>query len=154
MKSSIIADQSFLGPYHHYSKLKLGDVQDMTFKHTNVGPLYLDNDKRKNIKYNKIIGVKKETLTKHEIIKQLKANKVKNPKSSRDKLKRLCRSNNTATKRSIIDIREGWINKPKGALQLLYERGWIDPGLSHKEYTWYGKKMSLETALRKNPSKD
>jgi hypothetical protein len=30
-------------------------------------------------------------------------------------------------KKTIPIIEEGWCNKPKGALQVLYERGFIDP---------------------------
>ena len=28
-------------------------------------------------------------------------------------------------------VKEGWVNKPKGALQVLFECGWIDPNNIH-----------------------
>ena len=37
------------------------------------------------------------------------------------------------------NIQEGWFNKPKGALQMIYERGWIDPEKPHLYYTLKGK---------------
>lgn len=33
--------------------------------------------------------------------------------------------------KTIDVIQEGWLNKPKGSLQLLFERGWINPDLIH-----------------------
>jgi hypothetical protein len=35
-------------------------------------------------------------------------------------------------------IQEGWANKSKGTVQLLFERGWIDPG-NWKGYTENGR---------------
>ena len=41
-------------------------------------------------------------------------------------------------------ITEGWIGRQKGALQILFERGWIDP--DHiREYTAEGKKESVSS---------
>ena len=39
-------------------------------------------------------------------------------------------------------IQEGWLNKPKGMMQVLWERGWIDPSKSVRDYTVNGKKMN------------
>ena len=72
----------------------------------------------------------------------------------------MCRSNNIPRTTTVPDIEEGLVNKPKGALQLLYERGWIDPHINPKEYTMKGKmdefgnrnmKMSLKSMILCQP---
>ena len=55
------------------------------------------------------------------------------------KSQKLCQKNNIPTSKTIPDIAEGWVNKPKGAFQVLYERGQINPSLDPKEYTMKGK---------------
>ena len=56
-------------------------------------------------------------------------------------------------------IEEGWCNKPKGTLQILFERGWINP-THNKDYTWHGKindlgivneSTSIKALLNKQP---
>lgn len=37
-------------------------------------------------------------------------------------------------------IKEGWAGKPKGMLQILWERGWLDPSVDPQAYTIAGKK--------------
>ena len=43
-------------------------------------------------------------------------------------------------------IDEGWVGKLKGALQILFERGWVDPQ-KIGEYTWKGKDSKNESML-------
>ena len=55
--------------------------------------------------------------------------------------------------KNIPDIAEGWVNKPKGAFQVLYERGWINQSLDPKDYTMKGKldpfgNRNLKTSLK------
>jgi hypothetical protein len=54
---------------------------------------------------------------------------------------------------------EGWVNKPKGLLQILFERGWINPD-NLKQYTENGKmdemgnlkeETSIKLLLQKQP---
>ena len=45
---------------------------------------------------------------------------------------------NVSTTRQVPNIGPGWVNKAKGAFQVLYERGWIDPNQIKKSYTWQG----------------
>ena len=82
------------------------------------------------------------------------------PYKKSKKLQNMCKSNNIPTTKTIPDIEEGWVDKPKGALQLLYERRWIDPTINPKEYTIKGKmdefgnrnmKMSLKSMILCQP---
>jgi hypothetical protein len=66
----------------------------------------------------------------------------------------LCRAFNIPLKKRIREIKHGWYNQPKGALQLLYERRFIDTSIpnSEKYYTMKGRKkrdgsIDLSTSL-------
>ena len=48
-------------------------------------------------------------------------------KGRRDDLVKFCQNNNLPLKRTETFVHEGWYGKPKGALQILWEMGWIDP---------------------------
>jgi hypothetical protein len=39
----------------------------------------------------------------------------------------------------VDEVKEGWLGKPKGLFQILWERGWIDPDKQYKDYTLDGK---------------
>jgi hypothetical protein len=89
-------------------------------------------------KYDKITGVKEVQLTNDELSVHLKMQGVKNP-SQNKKLQQLCVRKGLPTKKMVIKIIEGWVGKPKGSLQKLFERVWVDiTRLS--EYTISGKK--------------
>lgn len=49
------------------------------------------------------------------------------------------KANNILTTKTAPVILKGLDNKPKGALQVLYTIGWIDPEADHKEYTIKGQ---------------
>ena len=63
------------------------------------------------------------------------------------------RSNGIPTERSIVDIKEGWVNKPKGALQILYKCRWINPALQPNDYTWKGKRDQYGNRIQENSIK-
>ena len=71
-------------------------------------------------------------------------------------LQSLCKENNISISEEVDKISEGWVEKPKGMLQILFERRWIDPSKDRKYYTKSGKKdmygvtdnqLSLESLL-------
>ena len=66
-------------------------------------------------------------MTKSELITHLKQTGITEPRGTKKQLQERCRNLNIPTTASIQVVKEGWINKPKGAIQVLFERGWIDP---------------------------
>ena len=139
MRDTIIADESFLGPYMHDKKLKVGDTQQMSFTNLEEGPYYMNTQVMNDTRYDKTDGTTKEVeLTKDELIENLKTIGV-NAKGKKDHLVKLCQNNNLPLKKVITQIEEGWYGKPKGSIQILWERGWIDSSRSHKYYTMKGK---------------
>ena len=70
------------------------------------------------------------------LLKEKKISANRNMKKITD----LCSQNNISLTKDTIVIDEGWVNKPKGMLQILYERGFLDPSKSMNSYTLGGKK--------------
>ena len=136
MRPYIIKDASYLGPFDHPMRLKVGDTQSMIFDDINSGPFWLDEKATEERKYDVNKGTKMIYSKKDEMIDQLKAIGIANPKGCKSKIQQLCKRNNIPIKTSINNITEGWFNKPKGAFQMLFERGWINPSIPYKSYTF------------------
>ena len=77
-------------------------------------------------------------MTKVELIDRLKNSGITKITGTKKELQELCQSNNIPITSNEDIILEGWVNKPKGAIQILFERGWLDPNLLH-HYTKDGK---------------
>jgi hypothetical protein len=58
----------------------------------------------------------------------------------------LCTANNIPCNRIAEKVKEGWVGKPKGLLQVLWERGIID-GTNVKQYSLTGKKDEFGTMV-------
>ena len=48
-------------------------------------------------------------------------------KGRKDELQILCKQNNIPIEEELDEVLEGWEGKLKGMLQLLWERGFVDP---------------------------
>ena len=139
MRNTLINDNSYIGPHNHPTRLKAGDTQKLIFQSTDPGPYYLSHDEQERRRFDRVIGTKKIKHTKPELIVMLAEKGVRNPKGGTKKLQKICKANKIPITQTVPDIEEGWTNKSKGALQLLYERGWIDPTLDPQEYTMKGR---------------
>ena len=49
MRKKMIENETYLGPFDHAQKLKVGQTQLMIFQDTNIGPFYLSKDERVHI---------------------------------------------------------------------------------------------------------
>lgn len=78
---------------------------------------------------------------KQVLISMLQGVGIKDMKETRGELEHIAKEHDlpVTSEEKVID--EGWIGKPKGALQILFERGWIDPK-QIGSYTLKGKKIS------------
>ena len=97
MCDTTILNNTFLGPYNHTTKLKVGDTQQMTFSYTNPGPFYLSEEEQAATRFDKIIGTKMEKYSKYDLFLKLKAKGIKNPKGGTKKIQQLCKSNGVPT---------------------------------------------------------
>ena len=74
------------------------------------------------------------------LIEKLKEHGIINPSGTKKSLQEQCTRLNIPIKARVDVVVEGWHKKPKGAFQILYERGWIDPE-NIIYYTADGKKQ-------------
>jgi hypothetical protein len=100
---------------------------------------YLDAQQREAKKYDIILpGTKKRRLNKKELEKQLNDCGIE-VRGTAKKLQELCAEKGLPIEVDEQKITEGWMDKPKGMLQMLWERGFIDV-TKLQQYTVDGKK--------------
>ena len=140
MRSSHIT-KDLLGPYHNDSfKLQPGMEQEMFFSSNDTGPCYMSDCQRNKHKFDINSGkLVEKNHTNSELVSKLKQHGIINPVGGRSKLVEQCLKLGISTKYSEEAISEGWSGKPKGSLQVLFERGWLNPDKIHM-YTKNGKK--------------
>jgi hypothetical protein len=118
-----------LGPYD--CQLKIGDTQSMVFSAEDIGPWWmLNQDTRESRRYDTTdIGVfKTVNRTRKQLADALKDVGV-DVDSARpvSELKGFANQHGVALQHRKMHGIEGWEGKPKGLLQVLWERGWISP---------------------------
>ena len=151
MRSSKITPD-LLGPFHTAeSPLQPGMYQSMVFSESDAGPCYLSDTQRVNQRFDRVTNQTLEReLRISELVSRLKASgKVDNPVGNdKEKLQKLAQKHGLPIKCTETKNLPGWVNKPKGALQVLFERGWINPSRIH-DYTEKGKKTQ-ESSVNTN----
>jgi hypothetical protein len=140
MRNSIIID-GCLGPHNNNNLLTIGDVQSMVFLETDEGPINMAINMRQSTKYDVVLGKKKVAKTKSEILQELIEKKGFSPKRNHSKkeLENMASQFALTLHHEVDDLKEGWVGKPKGMYQILYERGWIDIRLKNNAYSLDGK---------------
>ena len=66
-----------------------------------------------------------------QLILILKSVGVADPKGNQETLRKCCIDCGLPVEYTDNEIREGWMSKPKGVVQILFERGWINPRIVH-----------------------
>ena len=161
MRDTKILDDTYLGPFEHPTKLKIGDTQKMTFDVNDNGPFWMSDQERVDNKFDcELEKDERKKYTRAQLIEmiQIGTNLVDIKGNLSDVQKLACNSNipiEYTRKRK----KEGWSNKAKGMLQVLFERGLIDASMSKQEvlryYTIDGRKDNITgnllpgTSLRK-----
>ena len=79
---------------------------------------------------------------KDELIVDLQGKGVSTKGKNKQELIALCNNNDITITHKVTKIKEGWVGKPKGLLQVLWERGFIDT-TKLSSYTLTGKKTEL-----------
>ena len=132
-----------IGPYQ--CLLKVGDSQSMCFKESDDGPFYLPVDERLKRKYDTLKGETKiVSKTKKELKDELKKKGYHvRGHCTKEKLEDLAKEYNVELTSEVELVEEGWVNRPKGLLQVLWERGWIDV-TKLSEYTLKGKANQMD----------
>jgi len=117
----------------------VGDEQTMMFSETDAGPFHLSQEQRQQKKYDRATGKKKKRkLRKSEILTLLRtklgSSSTLSSYKTIEELHVIANSNGISIESEDGEIVPGWLNKLKGLLQILWERGWIDPSENLQKY--------------------
>jgi hypothetical protein len=150
--SKIESVEGYLGPYHHDKKLQVGDIQDMMFRPGDQGPYWMTAEEREQTRKDKFMATTKEKYyTKAQLTEMLQHNGIENVKGNKQHIQGIAQRAGIPLMYQKREIVEGWEGKQKGMEQILWERGWIDPGRDRTVYTVQGSKDSMG-AIRKDTS--
>mmetsp|Transcript_10563 Transcript_10563/g.15241 ORF Transcript_10563/g.15241 Transcript_10563/m.15241 type:complete len:224 (-) Transcript_10563:99-770(-) len=107
--------------------LNAGDTQYFVFQPDDSGPFWLSEQQREELRNDKEIAGQtlKRNFTKAELTAKLREKEIM-ATGSLKALKKLCDQNQVPTAEFIQKIKQRWVGKQKGLLQILWERGWID----------------------------
>ena len=130
-----------LGTYP--AQLEVGDSQSLSCLFGDNGPFYLSVEEREGLKFDLFTGERKMSKkTKKMLVKEIKETGFQiRGHLSKDELKRITNEKGIRHTYELFVKKEGWIGKPKGLLQILWERGFIDEKNLHL-YSLKGKKIS------------
>ncbi len=133
IRSSKIVD-GCLGPFNPL--LSIGDVQSMIFEEHDAGPWWMVSlDGREALRHDIVhppvegAPIKLTNRTKLLLANALRdeAGITVDPLRPMDEIKEIANRHGVDLQYQKANITEGWHGKPKGLLQILWERGWINP---------------------------
>jgi hypothetical protein len=142
MRKSKMETEEFLGPFP--TILEVGGYQHMVYQDSDSGPWYKSEAERLASKFDRQTGDSRTKIRKKEAMEiDLRAKGVR-AKGNKVAIVELCKQNDVPYRVTTETILEGWSGKPKGMLQILWERGFIDPVIEPTRaeafYTNDGKK--------------
>jgi hypothetical protein len=140
MRDTKIESEEYLGPFRHELTLPVGSTQGMVYTSSDAGPFTITAEEKEFNRKDRQKGNRiKRMRNKKELQKDLRAKGV-SAKGGKDDLQVLCKNKDIPIEEEIDEVIEGWEGKPKGMLQVLWERGFIDPTKKKEDYTIDGKK--------------
>ncbi|EJK43656.1 hypothetical protein THAOC_37879 [Thalassiosira oceanica] len=138
----------YLGRHNHDDKLKVGEVQTMVFRETDKGPFHWSEKDREDNKYDDFGDWDWVDLTCDELREKLEAKNV-DSRGVKKTIQRRCTNSGISIRKRVQKLKTlGWVGKPKGVFQILWERGFIDP-MRINDYTMNGS-IDKSTGLRDN----
>jgi hypothetical protein len=154
MRDTKIESEEYLGPFRrHEAELAVGASQCMVFVPGDSGPFWMSTVERElNRKDRLTTKTIKRFRNKSDLLKDLQAKGV-SAKGTKDELQILCKNKDVPIQEELEEIIEGWENRPKGMLQILWERGFIDPEKKKDDYTVDGKKDAFGNVIRETSLK-
>jgi hypothetical protein len=150
MRDSVIDDDACFGEYHSADyELQHRKTQTMTFHEEDIGPFYLSAIERQKRRYDRKTGkFRTRDILKNKLVEHLIEMGIQKPSGTLKQMQDHCKRLNLPVVIREEIIEEGWVGKPKGAFQILYERGWINPS-SWKQYTKDGRKDEMGNLIQK-----
>ena len=123
--------------------MNVGEQQNLNFVDGDGGPFWLNDEAKQATTYDVIeeANIIKEP-TKADLLIALRQDGYDTIKKRylKTELIKLYKERNLATNKSEQNIVHGWLGQPKGMLQVLYERSYIDiTKFTHPRSMWYSK---------------
>ena len=135
-ETMIKQSQGYLGP--HSPKLQVGDVQSMVFSAPDSGPFWMTAVQRADTSHDRILDEPTtREFTKDELLRALKERHV-SAKGKKTAIQQIAHDHDLPIHETKAKVIEGWEGKPKGLLQILWERGIVDESRL-SEYTINGR---------------
>jgi len=152
IRPSLIKEENgYLGRFNR--KLQRGDTQNFVFSANDDGPFWMNESEREEKRHDRVIEGQftKKKLSKDELIQRLQEKGVTATGNIKN-ITRLCQVADIPIEILIPKTLQGWQGKPKGMLQVLWERGFIDEK-NLNQYTVTGRKDEMgilqpETSLK------
>jgi hypothetical protein len=116
----------------HSRILQVGDKQVMHFIEGADDPFCMTPAQRLETKHGRQLGTAKtRAKTKIELLKELRqsGNDTTKQRYLKEDLVALCGPRNICTTIEEQKVKEGWLGKPKGMLQVLWECVWLDSSI-------------------------
>jgi hypothetical protein len=113
----------------------------LVFATSDVGPFWMSADESElNRKDHLTTETIKRFRNKSNLLKDLQAKGV-SATGMKDELQVLCKNKDIPIVEQLDEVVEGCEQKPKGMLQILWERGFIDPAKKKEFYVKYIRKQ-------------
>lgn len=122
------------------ASLNIGDIQSLVYKEGDEGPRSLSPEDRVAKKFDRPTGKKIVKKRKKAQLQALLREKGVHAQGSLIEISKSCENNNIALTVEVEEIEQGWLGRPKGAYQILWERGFIDESKGPNYYTMKGRK--------------
>jgi hypothetical protein len=119
----------YLGPYS--PKLQVGDVQKMVFTENDEGSFYMSPINRELHRYDEIKGTKVKKRLKKDLCEELERVGFNTRGKTIKEIQELALTRNIPITSVEDDIIEGWVGKPKGIKQVLWEHGLLNPNVTY-----------------------
>jgi hypothetical protein len=141
-----VQEKGYLGPCARI--LSPGDVQSLVFKPTDDRPFWMSREEQEKTGHDQVIQgqTRTRTLKKAEMKKLLEEKNIP-ARGTAKELAKICEDHGILTRITSYKVIEGWENKPKGMLQTLWERGFIDRSNLSK-YTMNGRQDETGILLK------
>lgn len=125
MRNTIITQaEGYLDPYQHI--LNPSDIQTMVFTADDEGPFWMSEiERHENHLDRKETLIRKNTKSESRI-EELPTKGLTNTNGTYNSIKVICEQNHISLTEMIDKVLQGWKDKPKGMLQVAWERGLMD----------------------------
>ena len=148
--TEIKEEVGYLGP--HSPLLTVGDIQKMCFKEGDDGPYYMSPINRELHRYDEVKGKKVKKRLKKDMCQDLERLGFNVRGKTIKEVQEMATAANLPTMVEEDDVVKGWVGKPKGIKQVLWERGLLDPQVTYvskikKDDPNYEEKVEYSTVL-------